>query len=127
MRRETVGFINFGRWTAGTWTTKTTGIWLAIGYTYSRTVKPYGIGGPAITSGRRTWAERSIQLKINPTRLHHYGDMTRPMLPPPGADLPIRAQRPACRASEERAAGDAPGRAEKFTQNLLTRDISCAK
>ncbi|MER5223896.1 hypothetical protein [Streptomyces flaveus] len=94
MRRETAGFINFGRWTTGTWTTKTTGIWFAIGYTYSRTVKSYGIGGPAITSGRRTWAERSIQLKINPTRLHHYGDMTRPMLPPPGADLPIRAQRP---------------------------------
>ncbi|MFE7567755.1 hypothetical protein ACFU76_12415 [Streptomyces sp. NPDC057539] len=31
------------------------GGWLAIGYT-SGTVRPYGIGGPAITFGHRTWA-----------------------------------------------------------------------
>ncbi|AKN68717.1 hypothetical protein QR97_01880 [Streptomyces sp. PBH53] len=49
-------FVDFGRWTAGYWTTKTPGIWFAVGYVYSRNEKPYGISGPAITIGRRTWA-----------------------------------------------------------------------
>lgn len=56
MKRAAAGFVDFGRWTVGTWTTATPGVWFAIGYTYSRTVKPYGIGGPAVTLGRRTWA-----------------------------------------------------------------------
>ncbi|MFE3139683.1 hypothetical protein [Streptomyces scopuliridis] len=56
MRREVPGFVDCGRWTAGTWTTETPGVWFAIGYTYSCTVMPYGVGGPAITFGRRTWA-----------------------------------------------------------------------
>lgn len=56
MKREASSFVSVGRWTAGTWTTRTPGIWFAIGYTYSRDVRPYGIGGPAITFGRRTWA-----------------------------------------------------------------------
>ncbi|MFE2157056.1 hypothetical protein ACFW9M_04495 [Streptomyces lydicus] len=56
MKRGARGFVDFGRWTAGTWTTKTPGIWFAIGYTYSRNERPYGICGPAIIFGRRTWA-----------------------------------------------------------------------
>ncbi|WP_328333431.1 hypothetical protein [Streptomyces sp. NBC_00455] len=56
MKRETPGVVDFGRWTAGTWTTSTPGVWFAIGYTYSSNERPYGIGGPAITFGRRTWA-----------------------------------------------------------------------
>lgn len=60
MRRATTGFVDFGRWTAGTWTTETPGIWFAIGYTYSRAVKPSGASGPAITLGRRTWAVFSL-------------------------------------------------------------------
>ncbi|WP_413100861.1 hypothetical protein [Streptomyces sp. Inha503] len=55
MRRSNPGFIDFGRWTAGTWTTAP-GIWFAIGYAYSRDESPYGVCGPAITIGRRTWA-----------------------------------------------------------------------
>ncbi|NGO67015.1 hypothetical protein [Streptomyces boncukensis] len=49
-------FTDFGRWTAGTWTTDVPGVWFAIGYVYTRDVKPYGVCGPAITIGRRTWA-----------------------------------------------------------------------
>ncbi|WP_435244283.1 hypothetical protein [Streptomyces sioyaensis] len=56
MKREAAGFVDFGRWTAGTWTTKTPGIWFAVGYTYSRSERPYGTGGPALTLGRRTWS-----------------------------------------------------------------------
>ncbi|WJV44543.1 hypothetical protein [Streptomyces flavofungini] len=56
MRRAAPGFVDFGRWTARTWTTKTPGVWLAVGYTYRGNERPYGIGGPAITFGRRTWA-----------------------------------------------------------------------
>ncbi|MGG2460168.1 hypothetical protein ACO0M4_10160 [Streptomyces sp. RGM 3693] len=56
MNREASRFVEFDRWTAGTWRTKLPGIWFAIGYTYSRNERPYGIGGPAITFGRRTWA-----------------------------------------------------------------------
>ncbi|MFI1012610.1 hypothetical protein [Streptomyces sp. NPDC020965] len=55
------GFVDFGRWTAGTWTTDTPGIWFAVGYTYSRAERPYGIGGPAITLGRRTWAVSALR------------------------------------------------------------------
>lgn len=56
MSRATRGVVDFGRWTVGTWTTETPGIWFAIGYTYRSAERPYGISGPAITIGRRTWA-----------------------------------------------------------------------
>ncbi|WP_370418965.1 hypothetical protein AB8O64_10945 [Streptomyces sp. QH1-20] len=56
MKRGAAGFVDFGRWTAGTWTTKAPGIWFAVGYTYSRDEWPYGACGPALTVGRRTWA-----------------------------------------------------------------------
>lgn len=55
MNREAPRFVDFGRWTAGTWTTRTPDIWFAIGCTYSRNERPYGIGGPALAFGRRTW------------------------------------------------------------------------
>ncbi|MFD3514858.1 hypothetical protein [Streptomyces sp. NPDC058657] len=61
MKRTADGFVDFGRWTAGTWTTATPGIWFAIGYTYSSSVgRPHRIGGPALTLGRRTWAVFSL-------------------------------------------------------------------
>ncbi|MGG7574152.1 hypothetical protein [Streptomyces sirii] len=60
MKPEAAGFAGFGRWAAGTWTTETPGIWFAVGYTYSRSERPYGVGGPAITFGRRTWAVFSM-------------------------------------------------------------------
>ncbi|MEV0437712.1 hypothetical protein AB0I84_22940 [Streptomyces spectabilis] len=56
MKRGAAGFVDFGRWTAGTWTSHTPGIWFAVGYTYRNSERPYGICGPAITIGRRTWA-----------------------------------------------------------------------
>ncbi|MER5301361.1 hypothetical protein ABT039_18065 [Streptomyces lasiicapitis] len=56
MRRGAAGFVDFGRWTAGTWTSQTPGVWFAVGYTYRNSERPYGICGPAITIGRRTWA-----------------------------------------------------------------------
>ncbi|MFD7334886.1 hypothetical protein ACFV98_02635 [Streptomyces violascens] len=56
MKRTATGSIELGRWSAGTWTTETSGIWFAIGCFHGRGTKPYGIGGPAITLGRRTWA-----------------------------------------------------------------------
>ncbi|WP_043267650.1 hypothetical protein [Streptomyces sp. CT34] len=56
MNHEASRCVDFGRWAAGTWTTKTPGIRFAIGHIYSRNDWPYDIGGPALTFGRRTWA-----------------------------------------------------------------------
>ena len=56
MSCEGAGFVSLGRWTAGTWTTETPGVWFAIGFAYSRDEKSCGTSGPAITFGRRTWA-----------------------------------------------------------------------
>ncbi|KOU01836.1 hypothetical protein ADK86_11670 [Streptomyces sp. NRRL F-5755] len=54
MKRSPVRFVDFGRWTIGTWSTGPD-TWFAIGYTYSSSTRPYGVVGPAITFGRRSW------------------------------------------------------------------------
>ncbi|MEU5159673.1 hypothetical protein AB0G74_08695 [Streptomyces sp. NPDC020875] len=51
MKRE----VEVGRWTFCTWE-EAPGMWFAVGWTRGSAERPYPVGGPALTVGRRTWA-----------------------------------------------------------------------
>ncbi|MYW67189.1 hypothetical protein GTY65_24425 [Streptomyces sp. SID8379] len=54
--RGAPGFVDVGRWTAGTWTSTRPGTLLSLGYAFRGDASSYDRCGLTVAVGRRTWA-----------------------------------------------------------------------